>query len=91
MQGASDVGGLNALIVHNGSLAGTYFYSYDGSGNVTALVNAADGTEAARYEYGPFFELLRATGPLARLNPFRASTKYQDDVKRTCSITAIGI
>lgn len=79
MQGAGGVGGLKALIVHNGSLAGTYFYSYDGNGNVAALVNAADGTEAARYEYGPFLELLRATGPLARLNPFRASTKYHDD------------
>jgi RHS repeat-associated protein len=79
MQAAGGVGGLDALIVHNGSLAGTYFYGYDGNGNVAALVNAADGTEAARYEYGPFLELLRATGPVAHLNPFRASTKYQDD------------
>ena len=30
-------------------------------------------------EYGPFGELLRATGPMAKLNPFRFSTKYQDD------------
>jgi RHS repeat-associated protein len=30
-------------------------------------------------EYGPFGELLRATGPLARANPFRFSTQYQDD------------
>jgi RHS repeat-associated protein len=28
---------------------------------------------------GPFGELLRATGPMARANPFRFSTKYQDD------------
>jgi RHS repeat-associated protein len=28
---------------------------------------------------GPFGELLRATGPMARGNPFRFSTKYQDD------------
>jgi len=70
---------LKALIVHNGSLAGTYFYGYDGNGNVAALVNGADGSEAARYEYGPFGELLRATGPMAKLNPFRFSTKYQDD------------
>jgi len=28
---------------------------------------------------GPFGELLRATGPLARANPLRFSTKYQDD------------
>ena len=28
---------------------------------------------------GPFGELLRATGPMAKANPFRFSTKYQDD------------
>jgi hypothetical protein len=28
---------------------------------------------------GPFGELLRATGPMARANPFRHSTKYPDD------------
>ena len=28
---------------------------------------------------GPFGELLRATGPMAKVNPFRFSTKYQDD------------
>jgi RHS repeat-associated protein len=43
------------------------------------LINAGDGSVAARYEYGPFGELLRATGPMAKANPFRFSTKYQDD------------
>jgi hypothetical protein len=33
----------------------------------------------ARYEYGPFAEVIRATGPLAKANPFRFSTKHQDD------------
>ena len=28
---------------------------------------------------GPFGELLRASGPMAKANPFRFSTKYQDD------------
>ena len=28
---------------------------------------------------GPFAEVLRATGPMAKSNPFRFSTKYQDD------------
>jgi RHS repeat-associated protein len=41
-------------------------------------VSAADGTIAARYEYGPFGELLRATGPMAKANPFLFSTKYYD-------------
>lgn len=28
---------------------------------------------------GPFGEVIRATGPMARANPFRWSTRYQDD------------
>ena len=78
LQGAGGVGGLLAVSNHQAP-TGTHFPAYDGNGNVTALVSAANGTESARYEYGPFHELLRATGPLAFLNPFRASTKYQDD------------
>lgn len=31
------------------------------------------------YEFGPFGEVLRGTGPLAKANPFRFSTQYQDD------------
>jgi RHS repeat-associated protein len=46
---------------------------------VAALVNAADGTVVANYEYGPFGELIRATGPMAKANPIRFSTKYQDN------------
>ena len=79
MQGAGGVGGLLWMTVPSGANAGTYFYAYDGNGNVMALVSAADGSVAARYEYGPFGELIRATGPMAKLNPFRFSTKYQDE------------
>jgi RHS repeat-associated protein len=32
-----------------------------------------------QYEYGPFGEVIRATGPMAKVNPFRFSTKYDDD------------
>jgi len=46
-----------------------------------ALVSATTGTETARYEYGPFGEPIRLTGPAAGLNPFRFSTK------RTCNTT----
>ena len=38
-----------------------------------------DGAISAQYVYGPFGEVLRATGPMAKVNPFRFSTKYQDD------------
>ena len=53
--------------------------AYDGNGNVAGLVNAADGNVASRYDYGPFGEVLRASGTMAKTNPFRFSTKYTDD------------
>jgi RHS repeat-associated protein len=43
------------------------------------LVHSASATISAQYEYGPFGEVLRATGPMATVNPFRFSTKFQDD------------
>ena len=78
LQGAGGVGGLLSMTLHRGTNAGTYFYCYDGNWNVVALVNAATGEVAAQYDYGPFHELLRATGPVARENPFLAATKYYD-------------
>jgi RHS repeat-associated protein len=78
-QGAGGVGGLLSMTVYSGANAGSYFYAYDGNGNVVALISAAAGTAAAQYEYGPFGELIRATGPMASVNPFRFSTKFQDD------------
>jgi RHS repeat-associated protein len=71
------VGGL--LLVRSVELGVTNFVAHDGNGNVAALVNVANGAVTAQYEYGPFGELLRATGESAKANPFRFSTKYQDD------------
>jgi RHS repeat-associated protein len=80
-QGAGGVGGvLASQIYSNSQLLASSFYAYDGNGNVTTLVNAADGSESARYEYGPFAEPIRMTGPMARVNPIRFSTQYTDDV-----------
>ncbi|MGA2751797.1 MAG: RHS repeat-associated core domain-containing protein [Verrucomicrobiota bacterium] len=78
MQGAGGVGGL-VQVNYYGSSSTNAFPAYDGNGNVVALVNAADGSTLSLYEYGPFGELLRATGPMAKLNPLRFSTKYDDD------------
>ena len=75
-QGAGGVGG---LLAENLAGNGVQFVAYDGNGNVEALVNAANGATTANYEYGPFGEVIRATGPMAKLNPFRFSTKYEDD------------
>ena len=52
---------------------------YDGNGNVIALVDATAGSLIAEYEYGPFGEVLKADGNAAAENPFRFSTKYQDE------------
>jgi RHS repeat-associated protein len=76
MQGAGGVGG---LLAENLAGNGVQFVAYDGNGNVAALVNAATGAVSAQYEYGPFGEVIRETGSLAKLNPLRFSTKYQDD------------
>ena len=64
-QGAGGVGGLISMTVYSGANTGTYFYCYDGNGNVMALVNASNGAIAGQYEYGPFGEVIRATGPMA--------------------------
>jgi len=77
MDGAGGVGGLLWVTLHTGSgpAAGTHFAAYDGNGNVVALSAASDGSETARYEYGPFGEPIRVSGPAAANNPFRFSTK----------------
>ena len=53
--------------------------AFDGNGNVAGLVNATNGTVSSQYEYGAFGEVIRATGPMASINPFRFSTQYYDD------------
>jgi RHS repeat-associated protein len=77
MGGAGGVGGLLWVTLHttSGAAPGTHFAAYDGNGNVVALVRATTGTETACYEYGPFGEPIRISGPAAALNPFRFSTK----------------
>jgi len=77
-QGAGGVGGLLAMQDVAGN-NGVQFAAYDLNGNIAALVRATNGTISATYEYGPFGELIRANGALARTNAFRFSTKYQDD------------
>ena len=77
MQGAGGVGGL--LFVCDKQDAATNFVAYDGNGNVVGLVDATDGGVDADYSYSPFGKVIRMTGPVAKENPFRFSTKYQDN------------
>jgi RHS repeat-associated protein len=81
MDGAGGVGSLLWVTLHaaSGSASGTQFVCYDGNGNIVALVNAATGDVIARYEYGPFGEPIRITGPASSRNPFRFSTKRTEN------------
>lgn len=74
IQGAGGVGGLLAT-VRDGK---TCLVGMDGNGNLINLVDAVDNSVDATYEYGPFGEVLRATGPAAAENPWRFSTRYTD-------------
>jgi RHS repeat-associated protein len=76
--GAGGVGGL-LEVTYCGSATTNAFAAFDGNGNASALVSAASGAVLAQYEYGPFGEVIRASGLMAKANPFRFSTKYQDD------------
>ena len=87
-QGAGGVGGLMMINTHNanGTLQ-SYYPCYGDNGNIAALLDlnaSADITVAAAYEYGPFGEPLRATGAMAKGNPFRWSTKYCDEETGLC-------
>ena len=53
-----------------------YFYLYDGKGNVTAALDAAQNVAAA-YAYDVFGNLLSKSGTLEQ--PYRFSTKQYDD------------
>ena len=76
MQGAGGVGGLLAI---EDAASGGHFVAYDGNGNVSALVRAADGKYSAQYDYDPFGGTIRSAGTMSAANPFRFSTKYTDD------------
>jgi len=80
LSGVGGVGGLAWVTLHtaSGPASGTHFTCYDGNGNIVSLVSATTSDVTARYEYGPFGEPIRISGPAATLNPFRLSTKRTD-------------
>jgi RHS repeat-associated protein len=81
LSGAGGVGGLAWVTLHtaSGPASGTHFTCYDGNGNIVALVSSTTGDVTARYEYGPFGEPIRISGPAASLNAFRFSTKRTEN------------
>jgi RHS repeat-associated protein len=72
------VGGLVSFAIYTGAAAGVYLPTFDGNGNVMALVNAANGASVAQYEYDAFGNLVQATGPMATANNILSSSKYFD-------------
>lgn len=74
---AGGVGGLVQIYDEAGSK--TLLPTYDGNGNIAALVNASGGGLEAIYEYDPYGNLIRKEGTYAASNPFRFSTKYTDN------------
>ena len=76
LQGAGGVGGL--LAVHDETTDSTYSPGYDANGNVVGYFDNSNGALVAHFEYGPFGELIRATGEKKDDFNFRFSTKYQD-------------
>ena len=78
MQGAGGVGGLLAVVENEASVATPYLAAYDFNGNIIGYVDPSTETLVAEYEYGPFGELIRATGVKSEMFNFRFSTKYED-------------
>ncbi len=81
IHGAGGIGGLLAAVETTGLHAGTYWFTYDGNGNVGQVLNATTPTAietAAYYEYDPYGNVIHSTGTYANVNPFRFSTKWLD-------------
>ncbi len=74
-QGAGGVGGL--LAAADAASGRSWCYAYDGNGNVSAVVDLADGTKMGRYDYDAFGRTIAAWGDeeLGDANGYRFSTK----------------
>jgi RHS repeat-associated protein len=84
---AGGVGGLLAAVETVGANQGSYWYFYDGNGNVVQVLKYTAGspptvTLAAHYEYDPYGNILLKndvdSSGLVNANPFRFSTKWLD-------------
>jgi len=76
-------GGIGGLLATRDALASpsakSYYYFYDGNGNVGQVIDRADGSVDAKYEYDAYGNYLTKSGTFANDNPWRFSTKYWDD------------
>jgi RHS repeat-associated protein len=67
------------VISSDSSNPSEYFPCFDANGNITEYVDETGTNVVAHYEYDPFGNIIRQTGPAADDNPFRFSTHYHDD------------
>jgi RHS repeat-associated protein len=76
LQGAGGIGGLLRSVntTANRELRTENTFHYDSNSNVILLTDT-QGRESARYAYDAFGKTLTATGPAARINRYRFSTK----------------
>ena len=74
--GAAQAGGLLMSVDYTDGV--NYAYpAYDGGGNVVGWFDPATNSAEGFYEYSPYGETLRASGPIERM-PFRHGTQYHD-------------
>jgi RHS repeat-associated protein len=87
--GSAGVGGLLGIVTWDSAGRKSIYQAInDGLGNVTGLIRPplpappplswVPPALVAEYEYSPFGELIRASGPMAAANPIRFSSKYFD-------------
>jgi len=77
IDGVAGIGGL--LAVRDVGQSKSFVYLHDGNGNVGQLVNLADGSTVAKYEYDAYGNAAASGGAYAATNVMRFSTKPWDD------------
>ena len=78
VHGAGGIGGLLAVEETAAEGSPSYWFFFDGNGNVGQVIRASDQGIPARYEYDPYGNTLVAEGAYAAANPLRFSTKWCD-------------
>lgn len=73
-------GGTGGLLwINDHALGETHLACTDSNSSISRLIESSTKAVTAHYEYSPFGELLRITGSYATSNPYRYSSKPQDN------------
>lgn len=70
-------GGVGGLVARTQD-ENTYSYAFDGNGNVSDVLDLT-GERAAHHQYNSYGKIIVQSGSAASRNPWRFSTKHQDD------------